>query len=262
MRISIMAVLLSLGGVAMADPLSPAAFVSMSQADQKTSYAKLTRDEQSALLAALSPAQLVALARESLKAMGPYEAELVKQERKDGKLLPQQTLRLGIREAPFAVRLEVLAGPSKGRRALYNSQLKPKELRAKEAGFLGIAGAVWVDIDGSLARGDTNHPITDTCFGASLRLIEGDIKAAEAAGGLQRKDDGFDADGLYCMHVTAPKGAKTYAARSKLCFDPVLRLPVAMEIEDSKGLLEKLRWTKVKPHAWTDADFTPDALGL
>ena len=67
MRISIMAVLLSLGGVAMADPLSPAAFVSMSQADQKTSYAKLTRDEQSALLAALSPAQLVALAREMVR---------------------------------------------------------------------------------------------------------------------------------------------------------------------------------------------------
>lgn len=246
----------------MADSLSPAVFVSMSEPDQRAAYARLTRDEQSALLGALTPAQLVALAHQALRSMGSYEAELVKQERVGGKMLPAQTLRVGVREAPLAVRMEVIAGPSKGRRALYNSQLRPRQVRAKESGFLGIAGAVWVDIDGSLARGDTNHPITDTCFGSMLRLIDADIKAGEAAGGLQRHDEGFDAEGLYCLRMTAPKGAKTYAARAKLCFDPVLRLPLSMEIEDAKGPLEKFHWQKVKPRAFTDADFQPDAMNL
>ena len=246
----------------MADPIKPEAFMAMSGADQTAAYAKLSKDEQAALLASLSPKDLVTLAHAALKALGPYEAEMTKRERVDGKLLPQQTMKVGIREAPFAVRLEVMAGPSKGRKVLYNSQLRAKELRAKEAGFLGIAGGVWVDINGSLAKGDTNHVITDTCFGQSLKLIDSDIKAAEPFGGLQRKDDGFDADGLYCMHVTAPKGAKTYAVRSKLCFDPILRLPVSMEIEDAKGPLESFRWRNVKSRAWSDTDFTPDALGI
>ncbi|MBS2026835.1 MAG: DUF1571 domain-containing protein [Deltaproteobacteria bacterium] len=262
MRAIAMTLVLLAGGTALADPMTSDAFMALSTADQTAAYAKLSRDQQAALLASLSPMQLVTLAKASLKSMGPYQGEMVKQERVDGKMLPQQTMKVGVREAPFAVRLEVMAGPSKGRRVLYNSQLRAKELRAKEAGFLGIAGGVWVDINGSLAKGDTNHVITDTCFGSAIRLIEGDIKAAEALGGLQRKDDGFDADGLYCMHVTAPKGAKTYATKSKLCFDPVLRLPVAMEIEDAKGPLETFHWRNVKPHAWTDADFTPDALGI
>jgi len=262
MRALAIAVLVLAASPAFADPMTPDAFMALSSADQTAAYSKLSHDEQAALLAALTPMQLVTLAKASLKAMGPYQGEMVKQERVDGKMLPQQTMRVGVREAPFAVRLEVLAGPSKGRKVLYNSQLRAKELRAKESGFLGIAGGVWVDINGSLAKGDTNHVITDTCFGSAIRLIEGDIKASESLGGLQRKDDGFDANGLYCMHVTAPKGAKTYATKSKLCFDPVLRLPVAMEIEDAKGPLESFHWKNVKPHAWTDADFTPDALGI
>lgn len=257
-----LALIFSFGGTAMADPIVPDVFAKLDNARRKEAIARLSREEQAALFKGMTSEQLVQIGEESLRGMPSYQAELVKQERVKGKILPAQTMMLEVREQPFAVRLQVIDGPAKGRKVLYNSTLKPHEIRAKEAGLLGFAGALWVDKDGSLAKGDTNHPITDLGFANLLRIIGGDLKAAAPAGGMQREDLGFDGDGLYCLRTTPPKGVKSYAAHSKLCFDPNLGLPVKVEVEDVHGFLERFAFKNVKPRTFTDADFQPEAFGL
>jgi len=247
---------------AAAPALTPDAFVELDVAGRRAALAKMSKDEQVVLFKALTASQLLGLAQKSLAAMNEYEGELTKQERVDGEIQKPQTLALGIREKPYAIRIQVIKGPPKGRKVLYNPAVKKGEIRARESGFKGIVGAVWIDMNGSLAKGDTNHVISDTGFGHTLQIVSGDIAAAAPAGGLTRVDEGFDPRGLYCMNVTAPKGVKTYAAKSRICFDPVLGLPMSLEVSDTKGFLERFNWSKVKPHKFTDADFTPDGFDL
>jgi hypothetical protein len=277
MRTALALAVLALASPALADPpaapapipaaapapaLTPDAFVQLDVAGRREALAKLSKAEQTALFKALTPSQLLGLAQKSLSAMNEYQGELTKQERVDGDIQAPQTLEVGIREKPYAIRIKVIAGPPKGRRCLYNPAVKKGEVRARESGFKGIVGAVWIDMNGSLAKGDTNHVISDTGFGHTLQIVQGDIAASASAGGLTRVDEGFDPRGLYCMKVTAPKGVKTYAVKSRLCFDPVLGLPLSVEVDDAKGFLERFNWAKVKPHAFTDADFTPDGFDL
>jgi hypothetical protein len=42
----------------------------------------------------------------------------------------------------------------------------------------------------------------------------------------------------------------------------VLGLPLSVEVSDAKGFLERFNWANVKPHKFTDADFTPDGFDL
>ena len=240
----------------------PEAFVAMSVPERVALWPTWSRDEQARMLASLSALQLATISRAALATLGSYEGELTKQERVNGKILPAQVMRVGIREKPFAARLEVIAGPAKGRRVVYNSQNRPGELRVREAGILGYTGAHWLDINGSLARDDTAHPITDLGFGNALRIIFSDIAAAEAAGGMVRHDEGFDADGNYCLRTEAPPAARTYALKSRLCFEPLRGLPVFAEDHDAKGFMERLSWKNVRSRKFTDADFMPEAMGL
>jgi len=243
--------------------LEPAAFAALPTAQRRAAYAGLERAKQQALIASLSMQQLVDIAHDALANLGTYGAEMIKQERMGkSELDPVQILRLDIRETPYALRFELIEGPGKGRKVLYNTALRTGQLRAKESGVLGLVGALWLDIDGSLVHGDTKHTITDTGFGAMLRLMQKDIDAAKPLGGLVRRDLGFDPEGLYCLRITAPPGAKVYAKALNLCFDPRLELPMHMECEDDTGVFERFIWRKVQREDLPDTEFNPEAMGL
>lgn len=198
-------------------------------------------------LRATSPDDLIVLGREGLRRLGTYRARLLKQERVGGKLLPAQTMEVIVQPAPRAQRLEYVEGPKTGRKVIW-TQKRPAEMLVREAGILGIA-SLWIDLGGSLARGDTNHSVTELGFGPLLDLVASDLKKARAQGGHTRKDQGFDASGAYCMEYTAPAGAKgLYAQRTRLCVDAKLGLPVKIEVHDAQGFLERYEYTQVRPN--------------
>ena len=211
-------------------------------------------------LFATSPVEvLLDAGKAAASQMGTYEARVVKRERVSGKLLKPQTIHLTVRQSPRAVRLEILDGPAMGRRVVYDSQVKKNELRVREAGVLGLAGPMWIDIHSDLTRSDTNHPISDFAFTSIIGVLEDSFQKGQALGGYTRKDEGFDAAGRYCITFTAPAGGKhLYAARARICMDPVLALPVIMEIDDAQGPLERFDFRDVKPVA--QADFSPSSL--
>lgn len=225
---------------------------------------ELSREELEKKLAEISTVEYLAIGHREVKALGTYTLRLTKEEKIDGKWIGPQTMIVDVRESPIAIRGEVSAGPSKGRRFLYNEKVKAKQLRAREAGLLSVAGAVWLDLDSSLARRDTKHPITDLRYGALMEIIENDFKRASTVGGHTRKNVGLEKDGAYCMKFTAPAAAKNlYARETLLCFDPVTGLVTRLEVSDEKGPFERFRYELVKKQTGRGDDhFTTDAAGL
>jgi hypothetical protein len=233
------------------------------QAARKALLQSRARQEVEALLKAVSQDELIALGREAIRELGVYSARLRKQERVRGRLLDAQVSQITVREAPYAVRMEVVEGPKKGRKVLYNEQLRKGELRVREAGLLGMK-ALWLDLDSSLARRDTHHPVTDLGFGPILRHLSRDQALAAPLGAHRRQDEGFDARGRWCLTFVAPPGAENlHALRTRMCLDLLLGLPVELEAHDAHGLLERLELTDVRPNLAPPPDhFSPQAMGL
>ena len=205
----------------------------------------LPRPELAKLLQATSPEDLIAIGRESVRLLGTYRARLLKQERVNGKVLPPQIIEVVVQPAPRALRLEYVEGPKSGRRVVWN-QSRPSEMLVRESGILGLA-SMWIDLDGRLARGDSNHSVTELGFAPLFDLLASDLRKGRAQGGLIRKDEGFDASGAYCMVYTAPPGAKgLYAQRTRLCIDVGLGLPVKIEVNDGQGFLERYEYTNIR----------------
>lgn len=228
-------------------------------AERRTRIQALPRDEVTQLFAQATTEVLLDAGKKAAATLGTYQARLVKRERIDGKLLPAQTMQLTVREQPVAIRFEVTDGPSKGRKVVYDATVKKDELRAREGGFLGVAGPIWIGLDSSLARGDTNHPVTDLAMTSILRTLEDCFRQARPLGGYARKDEGLDAQGRYCTTFTAPPGGeKLYATRARICIEPALALPVVLEIDDAQGPLERLTFDAIRPPA--RADFSPALL--
>ncbi|QRN96934.1 DUF1571 domain-containing protein [Archangium violaceum] len=228
--------------------------------EQRRAHVKaLSREALAELFAATSARTLLEAGKASAAQLGTYETRVVKRERVSGELHKPQTIQLAVRQSPRALRLEVLSGPAKGRKVIYDSSVKKNELRVREAGVLGIAGAVWIDMNGGLARGDTNHPITDFSFTSILGMLEDCFAKGESVGGYARKDEGFDAAGRYCITFNAPAGGQhLYATRARICVEPVLALPVVLEIDDARGPLERFDFSDVQP--FSKADFSPSSL--
>jgi hypothetical protein len=219
----------------------------------------LTRERLVELFATTPEGVLLEAGKAAASQMGTYESRVVKRERVSGKMMKPQTLHVTIRQEPRAVRLEILEGPAKGRKVVYDSTVKKNELRVREAGILGLTGAMWIDVNSKLTRSDTNHPIQDFAFTSIIEVLEDSFRKSKPLGGYTRKDEGFDTANRYCITFTAPPGGQhLYATRARICMDPVLALPVIMEIDDAQGPLERFEFSNVKPLA--QADFSPSSL--
>lgn len=136
----------------------------------------LSPAELGAHLRSTSPQDLLALGREGVRRLATYRARLVKQERVGTKVLPAQTLELLIQPTPQALRIEYVDGPKQGRKVIWTAR-RPKEMLVREAGILGVM-SVWLDVDGKLAHGDTNHQVFELGFGPLLEMIARDLARA------------------------------------------------------------------------------------
>ena len=237
--------------------------LAMDAAERTDALSRLARDELTCVLCKISQRTLIALGRRGEASLGTYRTRLTKRERVRGVMTAPQTLAVTVRRHPPAFRIDFVKGSNAGRRVLYNAELRRDEIRVKEAGILGFAGALWLHLDNALTRGDTNHRATEVGFGALLDLIEGDMRKAEAAGGHVRRDEGFDDAGVFRSVYDAPPGAVgLYAVSTRIGFDVKRCLPVDVEVYDSLGLLESHRYDDVE-EVTVDADaFTPKGAGL
>jgi hypothetical protein len=232
--------------------------------DERAALVKSTsREELAAFFKATAVEDLLALGRRALPGLGVYGARLTKQERVRGELLEAQSIQLVARDTPLAARLTYVEGPAKGRRLVYNAELRKDEMRVREGGLFGFI-ALWINLDSSLARKDTNHRVSDLGFRALIDLIARDLETVRPQGGFTRLDEGFDERGLYCMHFVAPKGAKGLTGdESRICVDAALGLPLRTEVYAGGQLQERYLFERVTPRLTVPPNyFTPEAAGL
>jgi hypothetical protein len=215
-------------------------------------------------LRTMSTEALLAHARAAVANLGDYRVRLVKQERVKGKVLPPQTLEATVRARPPAIRIEFRAGPAAGRKLLYNAALRPGEMRVREPGLLGMAGALWIGLDNPLARGDTNRRVTDLGFAPFIDLLARDFELARPAGGHTQRDAGLDASGRWVVTFVAPTGARGLSAETaKLTIDLALGMPIVLESRDANGLVESYRYELLDQQLnLKDEVFTPEGAGL
>jgi hypothetical protein len=217
-------------------------------------------------VAALDPAETEALLRESrarIDALGTYRMKFTKEERLASGWVGPQTMDLIVREHPFAVRAVVVQGPNEGRKFLFDSTQRKRELRVREAGLLGIT-ALWIDIDSDLTRDDTRHPVTELGFGFVHRMIERDARLSRPAGGHSVVDAGVDKRGARCFVLTPPSsgvapGVTFYAQQTRMCIDEKTRLITSLEVSDARGVRERFRFEMIATNI-TDVTFDIDAI--
>ncbi|MFO0615582.1 MAG: DUF1571 domain-containing protein [Polyangiaceae bacterium] len=231
---------------------------------RRQALAKLSRDEIRPLVEAVPTAELLEIGRASIAKLGVYELSLVNEERIKGKLRGPERIRAVVREAPKAARLEFVEGPAKGRKVLYNAELRREEMRVREPGLLGVAGGIWLRLDNPLAKADSLHPVTDIGFGPLLGQLAKDLERSTPYGGHARRDLGFDGDGHWVIEFTAPSGVSGLdAERAKLTIDLAVGLPAAIEAFDARGLLERHRYTLVRQNITAPPGFfEPKAFGV
>jgi hypothetical protein len=106
---------------------------------------------------------LLELARHKLQAHTDYTCTFVKQERVDGgDLSDVQTMLLKLRHQPFSVYMKWEEGGDRGREVLYVDGQYDSKLLVKLGGFKGrLLPHLKLDPTGSLAMGETRHPIVE-----------------------------------------------------------------------------------------------------
>lgn len=246
-----MSLLLAL--IATAAPWGP-----MTEAERKAKVTQMSRDEIETALRTTPPDLLLDLSAQAIVAMGPYQYVMVKQERINGTLQGEQTIRTTIQEVPNAIRLEYLKGPAAGRKLVYNSTVKKNEFRVREAGFLAIVGKLWIPLDSDLTRNDSNHTVAEAGLGSLVRRLQADQKRAGAAIVVQH--EGWNADGHFCSLYVLPNGGKGFDnAKTRVCTDPQAGVPMKIEGFDARGgLIERYAFSELKPVTIDKTTFDPE----
>ncbi|MCA2981229.1 MAG: DUF1571 domain-containing protein [Myxococcaceae bacterium] len=225
-------------------------FTALGEGERRALVASTPRDQLERLMKETPQAKLLAMGQRIILGVNTYRYRMLKQERVRGELLPEQLIDVYVREAPFSVRLHYVKGPGAGRKVLFNPSVRADEFRVREAGLLSIAGAIWLSVDSSFAKADSNHTVREAGIGPLVGRLIRDTERARPLGGFSLVPEGWNAQGEYCGAYLSPPAAPPFDyAKTRICTD--LKSGVLMKVEGYglKGeLLEK----------WHFADFTPD----
>lgn len=232
--------------------------------ERKQIVAKATPEELDQAMRETPVKELIEMGQRAVAALGTYSYQMDKQERVKGELLPVQQIQTTVREKPWSVRLEYIGGPGKGRRVLFNPAVRKDQFRVREPGVLSILGGLWINVDSSLAKKDSNHTIREAGMGNLLGRFMRDYERAAPLGGFVVKHEGWNARGHYCSVWTSPNNGVGFdAAFSRICTDLKTGVPAKVETWDKDHVqLEKYEFSGVKKAPVADDFFKPEGAGL
>jgi len=189
-----------------------------------------------------------------------YTVVFRKQERVDGKLLPEETTLLKFQK-PLKVYMKWIEDPSKGTEALYVDGSNGNKLLVHRGGLLGIL-TLSLDPRGSLAMTGNRHPITEVGFGYLIDGLQRNITTALRHGELEvirLAEETFRGRSATVVEgrFLARGGRTYYASRMVFHIDTELQLPVgAAFYDETDALFERYSYSDVKLNAGlTPLDF-------
>lgn len=170
-----------------------------------------------------------------------YQVTLVKEERVNGALLPEERVVAWFREKPFSVRMEWKQGGGLAQAVLFVEGENEGKLLAQPAGLLALAGIKEYEPDSPEAKGSSRYPISE--FGiqkGTLRTLKY-WKLARDRGDLKVWDEGLvqvkELGGQTCRKIrrryASPEG-KDGITEAVFYFDPASGLQVGSVLLDAR----------------------------
>jgi hypothetical protein len=254
--------LLALAAPVHADEIAD--ITTLSDAERRTLVESVGRDALERIMRETPQAKLLAMGQRIIMNHNSYRYRMLKQERVRGELLEAQTIDVFVRESPFAVRLHYVKGPGAGRKLVFNPVVRAGEFRVKEAGLLSIAGAIWLSVDSSFAKADSNHTVREAGIGPLLARLMRDTERAKPIGGFPLSPEGFNAEDQFCGSYLSPKANPPFDyAKTRICTDLKSGVPMKVEGYGTSGeLLEKWHFSDFRPDTYPPEFFDPNKARL
>lgn len=191
----------------------------------------LEGDEAKKLL--LASAEL-ALAR--ISRVEGYTARFRKQERINGRLGPEQTLAMKVRNRPFAIYLKFLA-PKAGKEVVYAEGHHDNKVIAHNGDWTRkIIPRLAVEPDSALALADTRHPVTEAGLvhlaKKLLSFRKLDMDDPDATTTLDRTTDADGKAWLRSVHTHSVADGSRPFARVEVLYDPKTQFPLRISSYD------------------------------
>jgi hypothetical protein len=202
--------------------------------------ASLTRRATTAPVAASAmdePMRLMTEARARFEKVTDYTCTLVKRERINGQLTPDNVVAMSVHNQPFSVDLRWIEPKNLvGQEACYVAGRNGGNMRVKSAGFLGVAGFLSIDPTDPRAQKTSKHSITEAGIGNMINGIAEKWEIERQLNVTQVRIGEYEYNKRRCMrvetiHPTNPDNQfLTY--RTILYFDKSTGLPIRMECYD------------------------------
>lgn len=213
--------------------------------------AALPDDQLLATFDALKPEALLLWARAEVNRYPEYEYAMTRQERLNGQWqdVPARML-VRYRHLPRQLYAKWLPnGVQAGQEILYDETRRKDEMYGHLGGMLGFT-SIWLSLDGSLARAQSNHTVRDLGLQFVVSMLERDARTLRAAGLSEKynKAELMREQGTRMIALTwdLPEGApKYYAKKVQLMFDLTHPWPRVETAWDADGfMVEKIVFEK------------------
>lgn len=225
---------------------------------------RMSDEQVLAVFQALQPDALLKWARAEINRYLEYEYWMARQERLNGQWQEQPaTMQIRYRHAPRQLYAKWLAGGAQsGQEILYDEIRRKDEMYGHLGVVLGFT-SMWIALEGTLARSQSNHTVRDLGFQYVLSMLERDAKTLRAAGLPEKynKAEIVQEQGVRMVALTwdLPAGAPQYYARKvQLMLDlkhPYIRVETAWDADGN--MVEKIVFDKLVRKTFEASAFDP-----
>jgi Protein of unknown function (DUF1571) len=208
-----------------------------------------TGAEESPTSARADAKLILAQAVAKLARLDSYQVKMQRRERVGGVVQPEEDILLSIKRKPKAVRLEWIAGSSKGREVIFSPTLDAKMIYVHQPAAAVIAPSVKIAVDSPLVMKNSRHTIAEAGFETILGNLEksqqGAAQGKPGSASLEykgmEKTAGVDRPSHHFIRRTA--SGETW----NIYLDPRSMLPRLVVAESSQGdLLERYVYSDIR----------------
>lgn len=183
------------------------------------------------------PLAMIEAARQTYRQVQDYSCLVVKQERINGVLPPEQYIRMQFRERPFSVALRWEAPKNMvGQEAYYVAGRNDGKIRVRSSGILGAVGFVSIDPEDPRVRRNSRHSVTEAGIGNAIETCAKRWELERQLGVTQVRIADYVFMRRPCRRVetihTANPGNRFICYRRVMYFDKEHHLPVRVELYD------------------------------
>ncbi len=226
--------------------------------------ARLSDEQVLAIFQALQPETLLSWARGEMNRYPEYEYWMTRQERLNGQWQDQPArMQIRYRHQPRQLYAKWLPGGAQaGQEILYDETRRKDEMYGHLGGVLGFT-SMWIALDGTIARAQSNHTVRDLGFQFVLSMLERDARSLRAAGLSEKygRAEMVQEQGVRMVALTweLPAGTpRYYAKKVQLMLDLKNPWPRVVNAWDTDGnMAEKIVFEKAMRKTFDASAFDP-----